>query len=73
MKKKLFYGIAVIAIAVVAAWNVNVTSKGSGLSDISLANVEALAQEGGNNCFNNNDWSCCCNKDATNLGCYCGM
>ena len=43
MKKKLFYGIAVLAIAVVAAWNVNVSSKGSGFSDISFANVEALA------------------------------
>ena len=43
MQKKLFYGIAVIAIAVIAAWNVNVSSIEDGLSDVLLANVEALA------------------------------
>ena len=43
MKQKFLYGFAVLAIAVVAAWNVNLSSKGSGLSDLALANVEALA------------------------------
>ncbi len=42
MKKKIFSGIAVLAIATVAAFNVNF-STGNDLSDISLANVEALA------------------------------
>ena len=50
MKKKFLYGIAVLIIAVVVAINVNLNSKGDGLSDVSLANVEALAQSesGGN-------------------------
>ena len=40
--KKIFLGsIAVIAIAAISAWNVNVNS--NGLSDVSLANYEALA------------------------------
>jgi hypothetical protein len=43
MNKKILYGIAVLAIAAVAAWNVNLNSQSSDLSDISLANVEALA------------------------------
>ena len=43
MKKKFLYGLAVLFIAVVAAFNVNLNSNGDGLSDVSLANVEALA------------------------------
>jgi hypothetical protein len=54
MKKYIISGIAVLAIAAVAAWNVglNLNSQNShNLSDIQLANVEALAQEnGGHNC-----------------------
>ena len=37
--------LAVLLIAVVAAWNVNVNSQTKGMSDLRLANVEALAQE----------------------------
>ena len=50
MKTKIFGGIVVLAIAAVAAWNmgVNHSSERNQLSEISLANVEALAQEGGN-------------------------
>ena len=44
-KKKIFGSIVVLAIAVIAAFNVNVNTKEEGLSDISLANVEALAKE----------------------------
>ena len=44
MNRKILYGLAVLAIAVVAAFNMNISSKGDGLSDLSLANVEALAQ-----------------------------
>jgi hypothetical protein len=47
MKKKIFGGIALLAIAAMAAWNVNLNSQSNELSDISLANVEALANEGG--------------------------
>jgi len=41
--KRNFYGIAVLVIAVVAAMNVNLSSKGHGMSDVSMKNVEALA------------------------------
>jgi hypothetical protein len=43
MKKKILGGIALLGIAAVAAWNVNLNSQSSDLSDVSLANVEALA------------------------------
>ena len=42
MNKKIFGGIAVIAITAVVALNINFSSARSNL-DISLANVEALA------------------------------
>jgi hypothetical protein len=45
MKKFILGGIAVLAIAAVAVVNVNLGSKSSDLSTISLANVEALAIE----------------------------
>jgi len=45
MKTKIFGGIAVLVIAVVTAWNVNVNSRTNGMSDVMLANVEALAEE----------------------------
>ena len=44
MKKIIFGCIAVIAIAVVAAFNVNLNTK-SDISLLTLANVEALAEE----------------------------
>jgi hypothetical protein len=51
IKKKILGGTALLAIAAVAAWNMNLNSQGNDLSDVSLANVEALAQEsGGNSC-----------------------
>ena len=42
MKKKLFTGLAVLVIATIVAWNVNYNSQ-DGMSDLALANVEALA------------------------------
>jgi hypothetical protein len=45
MKKKIFGGIAVLAIAAVAVMNVNLGTKNNDLSAVSLANVEALAIE----------------------------
>ena len=42
MKKKILSGFAILAIAVGAAFNMNIDSN-EGLSDVSLANVEALA------------------------------
>jgi hypothetical protein len=43
MKKKIFMGIAVLAIAALSAWNIQFTSKSGELSDLSLANIETLA------------------------------
>jgi len=45
MKKNIFVGVAVIAIAAVAAWNMNISSKPNGMSNVKLANIEALAEE----------------------------
>jgi hypothetical protein len=44
MMRKIFGFLVVIAIAVMAMWNVNFSSKTNGFSDVMLANVEALAQ-----------------------------
>ena len=44
MSKKILYGVAVFAMAAMAAWNVNYSSQTKGMSDVSLANVEALAR-----------------------------
>ena len=49
MKKKILGGIAILAIAAVAALNVSFSAKSNGLSDVSLTNIEALAEiESGN-------------------------
>ena len=45
--KKLIFGFAVLAIAAIVVFNINANSKRSGLSDIFLAKVEALAQNEG--------------------------
>ena len=51
MKKKLFFGFALLAIVVCTTFIMNVSSNYYGLSDISLANVEALAlSENGSSC-----------------------
>ena len=59
MKRKILFGIVTMAIAAVAAWNINISSQTNGMSDLSLANVEALADpenegdgegEGGKKC-----------------------
>ncbi|MDR1882074.1 MAG: NVEALA domain-containing protein [Prevotella sp.] len=43
MKKKILGGALVLAIAAVAAFNVNLSSQNSDMSSLTLANVEALA------------------------------
>ena len=43
MKKKIFYGITVLAIAATAAFNVNVNSEKNLFESAMLANIEALA------------------------------
>jgi hypothetical protein len=45
MRKKFLSGSALLAIAAVAGWNVSINSQGDNLSDVSLANMEALAGE----------------------------
>jgi hypothetical protein len=59
MKKKFLGGIAVLAIAAVAAINVSLGTKSDNLSEVSLANVEALAQESMGSCWiDTNSWYC---------------
>ncbi len=56
MKTKIFGGIAIVAIALAVAFNVSLnTGKTNNTSLLALANVEALASEGGvdpNVCYN---------------------
>ena len=82
-KKKIIGFLAVIVIAVMAAVNLNVNnSQTENLSDLSLANVEALAGENmfclGNYCnYKDNDISCeaCCEggraSSCSKDGCKC--
>jgi phosphatidylserine synthase len=45
MKKKFFCGVAAIAVATVAAWNVYLSTQvNNKMTDVMLANMEALAQ-----------------------------
>jgi hypothetical protein len=56
MNRKLLYFTVVVVIAVATGWNVSRNMNGKApFSDVSLANVEALADEnggGGNTCYN---------------------
>ena len=58
MKKKIFGGIAVLAIAAVAVLNVNFSANNDNSSVCFLANVEALAsfEFNGQNWDNNKHW-----------------
>jgi hypothetical protein len=49
MKKKLFIGLAAVAVATLAVVNVSIVSQESSLSSLALANVEALAVETSSN------------------------
>jgi hypothetical protein len=64
MKTKLFGGIAALAIAATIALNMSLNANSNNLSDLSLANVEALAEpEGGIDipCFCAlTEWKLCC-------------
>jgi hypothetical protein len=70
MEKRIKFilgSLAVLAIAAVAAWNMSVnlnSQDNSELSDVSLANVEALAQEVNPDCPNGCLAIC-------STGCYC--
>ena len=73
MKKKIL-GVAIIAaMALTASWNFNQSKNEVELSDLALANVEALARgEGGFNCYweDRNYIKC---DNGFGLGCQCGM
>jgi hypothetical protein len=45
MNTKIIYSCIILAIAALAAWNIYFNSSKSELSDLSLANVEAMAGE----------------------------
>lgn len=59
MKKKILGGIAVLAIAVVAAFNVSINTQDSGMSLISLENVEALASGEASSTYYSSDLDDC--------------
>lgn len=74
MKKKLYSVLAVVAIAAVAGYNVYSAKSEVKLSDLALANVEALASGEwgtGFNCRWSADWTIC-NAWGKELGCPCG-
>ncbi|GHT15520.1 hypothetical protein FACS189426_23180 [Bacteroidia bacterium] len=60
MNKKILFGIVALAIAGVSVVNVNFNSQSNNLSGVSLANVEALAQEsgGGDDCYTSSNNTC---------------
>jgi hypothetical protein len=46
MNRKIFLsGFAALSIAAIAVFNLGLVSKSSGMSDVSMANIEALAWE----------------------------
>ena len=55
MNRKILIGSAVMAIAGVAAWNVDVSSQTKGMTDVMITNIEALAnsegEDEGNDCY----------------------
>jgi hypothetical protein len=68
MKKKILGGIALLTIAAVAAWNVDLNSQRNELSAVSLANVEALAGESSGHCMASPNYYFC---DTEFNGYYC--
>ena len=81
MKKKILGGLAVLAIVALAICNVNFSSKIDGMmSDVMLANVEALAQaEYEGNCNWKTQEAACgcgwwalCDSDGVGYTCKCG-
>jgi hypothetical protein len=72
MKKfKILCGIAVIVIAVVAAFNVSIDNQKEILSSVALENVEALAQELGNGYIINPNCPNGCVTAEIWRSCYC--
>ncbi|MFR0677014.1 NVEALA domain-containing protein [Dysgonomonas mossii] len=75
MKKKIIGSITVMAIAAVAAFNINLSNPDKGLSNISLANVEALASSEGGSlcsqyCTSSNSYHCHGQNSSMEFTCY---
>ncbi|MBP8628435.1 MAG: hypothetical protein KBI04_07570 [Paludibacteraceae bacterium] len=68
MKKKIIGSVLIAAIAVAAGWNFNQSKKEVDLSDLALANVEALAacEKIAGSCWLDTRNNCC---DAGDYGC----
>lgn len=74
MKKKMMGIIAIVAVAIVAGYNVYTSQNDMKLSDLTLNNIEALAssiEKSGNHCRMNSEWYCL--PWATGSACYCYM
>jgi hypothetical protein len=55
--KKVTMATMVVAISVIGGWNISQNKSDIVLSDMALANVEALADESGGSCSNScNSW-----------------
>jgi hypothetical protein len=64
MKKRIFMSIFMVAVVAIAGWNISQSMSEVALSDVSLANVEALAGEINPNCPNGcveGSGGCTCN------------
>jgi len=73
MNKKILTSIATAAIVAVAGWNVSQASSERSLSDMELANIEALGSEVGERCggcATNCSGNYCCTLILTGLGTY---
>jgi hypothetical protein len=70
-RKILLSGFAALSIAVVAVFNLGLVSKSSNLSDVSLANVEALAASANGGLADEINWLCPNGCYLNGSGCYC--
>ena len=75
MKKNLLKGLAVVAFAMTAGYNVyRSESKIEGMSELALENLEALAREewGNGTCYWEQLYTRCTPTGKTQIGCPCG-
>ena len=74
MKKTFFSAALFAAIALFAGYNVHHAQKSEIMSDIALANVEALAKwESDGYCHTNADYTAICNYYDSGVICPCGF
>lgn len=73
--KKHFMTIAFVAVfAAIAGYGVYTSQKTKFVSDLALANIEALAQsEGSGDCRTNSDYTAICNYYDSGAICPCGF